>query len=1008
MLALRCLPYKYHPSTSYIILNIRSFTQKKKETETSQSFLSRDTSVLTQGSVLSHRDPSKLRSYNQQIDEHSEYQDPLLPDMPFKYDDESLIISPTIKNNKQPIRKSMQYNNNINENEDNNIYPQLEYFNLNNIKQYEQPLNYINTKSSYNKSHTQIKPSHSNINIRLQRLFYSDKSTQQPSENTIKNVLSNSTIDENDIRMSGENTPYNASEKQKQLQYEALKMEQEEDEEEEHEEDEDFSFEKALQELDQDTSVPNFRELYPDDNEREIEIDRFLKKAPEIAKTAVPPDAVILPVYGELKDYSKMLNIERNILSATLRHLGIYTHNVITQEAGQKLVEHLRPNTEIILEKLVDEVIPRMPYNKHDENYYKLNKRKPVLCILGHVDHGKTTLLDYLRHSHVAEGEAGGITQSIGAFTINMIEYGNTFGFESHYDQIVVFDTPGHAAFTGMRQRGAHVVDLGILVIDACDGIKPQTKESLAIIRREQIPFIIAINKIDRLEADPTKIKKELSELGVYSNDIEMIEISAKTGEGIGNLLEMIDILCELEDPRGNNNSNAELVVIEAKKSAQQGTVVNALVQDGLLKKGDNILKLNGFDKDSYCKISRLHDEYGNNIDTAGPSTAVSFLGFQKVLPEVGTILIAANDDKHANDIIHMRQHNEYFINKLKIHARVSSSHPKLHDPTIGLSSSSTSRLEDVDEDNLDAISKWSTLPHTNDPRQLNIWIRADTWGSIEALENYLYQIIIPNDEYYFQIISKDVGSLYENVIRECDSRNCFILNFNVPIKKGSYKVKHVEIFDSNIIFDLFNKFIETLENKLQPIEKHILCGKAYVREIFEVKDKENNNELTKIAGCIIETGKIKYDGHFRIKRNNKIIYEQWGVSELKHFAINVDQVEAGDECGLKLEFKDWKEEDYIECLDIIQEKNKIAPPIFDLDPDLQKTLYHSNYNVLKEKENEIHIHESRTVFSYEDEFENDNDNNEFIGDHKNTSHATRVIAKKVKPGKYVFETVDE
>eukprot|EP01083_Nonionella_stella_P059721 156301_1 len=978
MLTFRRVQFQCRSSRKRVTHNIRSFTKKKIETPSttraSKSLLHRDTSVLTQGSVLSQRDPSKLRTFNQQTDELNEYQDELLPDMPFKYDDESLIITPTIRNHTQPVPRSMHYNNDPQSHSEEVVYPELQYFNVRNVKQYEEPsYSEANQPQNRNAKRTANQMNVHNVNVRLQRLFYSDKATPQPSDHTIDTLLASEIeIDAEDMMMQSVSQ---AEQKHKQLEFDALQLEEDE--------------------LSHTTGVgtPDFKQLYPDDEEREIEIDKYLRKSPDIdeKRVAPPPDAIILPVYGEIKEYAKMLHCERNVIAATLRHLGIYTHNIITQEAGQRLVQHLRPNTEVIIEQLVDELVPRLPYRANDKA--KLSKRKPVLCILGHVDHGKTTLLDYLRHSHVAEHEAGGITQSIGAFTIDM----RNTNINCHYDEITVFDTPGHAAFTGMRQRGAHVVDLAILVIDTCDGIKPQTKESLAIIRKEKIPFVVALNKMDRVEAEPEKIKSELQELGVNANEVEMIRISAKTGEGITSLLETVDIICELEEPCGNHDMdcNAELVVIEAKKSAAQGTVIHALVQDGVLKNGDTLLKLHGFDRDSHAKISRLQNENGVNIDCAMPSTPVSFLGFHKALPEVGTILIAAHNDKHAFDLIQMRETHEYYRNKLKIHARVSSSHPKLHDPTAALAgNSSHSSMEDVEEDELNIEAKWSSTPNTDNPRQLNIWIRADTWGSIEAIENYLYQIRVPNEEYYFEIISKDIGPLYENIIKQCDSRNCYILNFNVPIKRSSYKSKHVAVFDSNIIFDLFNKFIETLEDKLAPIEQHVLCGRAWVKEVFEVKDKERTSY---VAGCIVESGKIKYDAHFRVKRNGNIIYEQWGVTELKHFAVNVDEIECGDECGMKLEFEDWQPEDLIECLDIIQEKNKIEAPIFDLDPSLQHSLYSGTGGDA--------MHQAMdTVFAYSGE--DYEDENEFIGTHKNTSDAPRVRATKDKKGRRVFESV--
>ena len=416
--------------------------------------------------------------------------------MPFKYDDESLVISPTIRTDERPVPRSIKQHDPDETEQDEDIFPELQYLTVDNVAKYQQTQQYANIRQK--QIHNIIKPSHSNINVRVQRLFSSDSRTDQPSDNTIKNLLDNpATIDAGDMMMSGDNSVSNAEQKKKELELAALEMDEQDEQDIEDidndmlvgEEDTEFDFEKHLDEL---SGTPNFTELYPDDTERDIAIDKYLQKAPEVDKKSVPPDAIILPVYGELKEYSKMLNVERNVISATLRHLGIYTHNIITQEAGQKLVEHLRPNTEVILEHIVDEIQPRIPYNKQSADYYKLSKRKPVLCILGHVDHGKTTLLDYLRHSHVADHEAGGITQSIGAFPINMKEYAKG-NFTPHYDEIVVFDTPGHAAFTGMRQRGAHVVDLAILVIDACDGVKPQTKESLALSSLLYVCFICVV-----------------------------------------------------------------------------------------------------------------------------------------------------------------------------------------------------------------------------------------------------------------------------------------------------------------------------------------------------------------------------------------------------------------------------------------------------------------------------------------------------------------------------------
>ena len=502
----------------------------------------------------------------------------------------------------------------------------------------------------------------------------------------------------------------------------------------------------------------------------------------------------------------------------------------------------------------------------------ELVERAPIITIMGHVDHGKTSLLDYIRNSKVASGEAGGITQHVGAYMV-----------EKNGKKITFIDTPGHAAFTEMRSRGAQVTDIVIVVVAADDGVKPQTKEAIEHAKAANVPFIIAMNKMDLPAANPDMAKAGLAELGVtpidWGGEHEFVEVSAKTGDGVDDLLEVILLQADVMELRANPNRPAKATVIESSLEKGRGPVATVVVNEGTLKVGDTIVAGTG-----YGKVRALLDDMGKNVKQALPGEPVVVLGLSEV-PSAGEYLVAVKNDKEARE--YAKKRAEYLRQK-------------------ELSKSTKVTLDELSSKIAEGAIK--SLP---------VILKADVQGSLEAIKGSLEKI--KNDEVKINIISAGIGGITESDVALAEaSENSVILGFNVR-PTGSVKEKAkasgVEIKTYNIIYDLIDDVTGLVSGLLSPVIREENLGQAEVREVFTVP------KLGSVAGCIVTDGVINRGVKVRLIRDGVIIYEST-ISSLKRFKDDVNEVKKGYECGIGIDgFNDIKVGDFIESFKEVQEK---------------------------------------------------------------------------------------
>lgn len=493
-----------------------------------------------------------------------------------------------------------------------------------------------------------------------------------------------------------------------------------------------------------------------------------------------------------------------------------------------------------------------------------LMPRPPVVTIMGHVDHGKTSLLDAIRQTKVTETEAGGITQHIGAYKVSL-----------KGKDIVFLDTPGHEAFTSLRARGAKVTDVVVLVVAADDGVMPQTIEAIDHAKAANVPIIVAINKIDKPEANPSKVKNELAERGIipeeWGGQNIFVEVSAKKRIGIENLLEMIALQAEIMELKANPEKMARGTIIEARLDKGRGPVATVLVQDGTLRVGDIFLAGTQFGR-----VRALIDDTGKRIQEAGPSTPVEVIGFPEV-PVAGDIFAVVNDEKRARQIAMTRQQKQRLAEMAK--------------------------KRKLTLDDLYAKIKEGEI------KELNIIIKADVQGSVEALRDALEHIIHP--EVKVKVIHASVGGINESDVMLASASNAIILGFNVrpELKAQQLAEKEgVDIRHYNIIYVAIEDIKKALEGLLEPTFKEKILGRAQVRQTFQV------SRLGTIAGCYVLDGIISRasDG-IRVIRDNIVVYEG-KISSLKRFKEDVKEVQAGYECGLMIEnFNDIKVGDVLE-----------------------------------------------------------------------------------------------
>jgi translation initiation factor IF-2 len=504
-------------------------------------------------------------------------------------------------------------------------------------------------------------------------------------------------------------------------------------------------------------------------------------------------------------------------------------------------------------------------YDAIEDKEEDLVERPPVVTIMGHVDHGKTTLLDNIRNSRVTAKEAGGITQHIGAYMV-----------EKNGKKITFLDTPGHAAFSSIRERGANITDIAIIVVAADDGVMPQTREAIKHAQNAEVPIIVAINKMDKPDANPDRVTTQLSEFGImpteWGGENEFVKISAKTGEGIDELLETINLQAEVMELKANPKREAKAVVIESEVQKGKGAVATVIIQNGTLKKGDSVVC-----GTTFGRMRNLVNDLGKQVKDAKPGEPIQVIGLNEV-PKAGDFLVAVKNDKEARN--YATKWKEFLLEKER-----------------GKSTKAT--LEDLQKMMLESKTK-----------KLPVIIKADTNGSVDAIKYSLEEL--KNDEVRVNVLSSGIGDITENdiVLASAGENKAIVVGFNVketPDAKRKAKQEGIEVKIYNIIYELIDDIKDRLSDMLSPEIVEVYTGKAEVRAIFPTKTEN------KVAGCMVMDGAVHSDDYARIIRDSEVIYEG-AISSLKRFKDDVKEVTKGNDCGLMIEgFNDFKEYDMIE-----------------------------------------------------------------------------------------------
>lgn len=578
-----------------------------------------------------------------------------------------------------------------------------------------------------------------------------------------------------------------------------------------------------------------------------------LKKIP--VKVMIPEEISVGELASRMKrtaaDVIKGL-IKLGVMASISEVIDYDTAAIVAEEMGCKV------------EKEVHVTIEEQLFDEHEDKEEELQPRDPVVVVMGHVDHGKTSLLDYIRHANVASGEAGGITQHIGAYTV-----------EINGSPITFLDTPGHEAFTSMRARGAMVTDIAILVVAADDGIMPQTIESINHAKAAGIPLVVAINKMDTVGANPERIKQQLTEYDIvpeeWGGDTIVCPISAKTGEGIDNLLENLVILAEVQELKANPNRAAKGAVIEARLDKGRGPIMTVLVQNGTLKLGDIIIA-----GTTVGRVRTMINDKGVRITEAGPSVPVEISGMSEV-PSAGDTFNAVADERMARELVEER---------------------KTQQKNAAFGSSKKVSLEDL----------FSQI-QAGEMKTLNIIVKADVQGSAEAVKASLEKIT--NDEVRVKVIHSGVGAINESDVMLAATSGAIIVGFNVRpdnAARDSAARANVDMRMYRVIYDCINEIEAAMKGMLAPKFEEVIIGHAEVRETYKV------SKVGTVTGCYVLDGKIQRGCSVRVLRDNIVIHEG-ELASLRRFKDDVKEVASGYECGMQVEkFNDIKVGDIIEC----------------------------------------------------------------------------------------------
>ena len=593
---------------------------------------------------------------------------------------------------------------------------------------------------------------------------------------------------------------------------------------------------------------------------RQEEQEKMRRLQMEIAKktplTVKIPDEIGV---GELASRMKKTGAEvvktlmKNGVMASLSDvIDFDTAAIIAEELGCKVEKEIIVTIE---ERLIDTA---------EDKEEDLLPRAPVVVVMGHVGHGKTSLLDYIRNAHVAAGEAGGITQHIGAYQVQVDGKPITF-----------LDTPGHEAFTAMRARGAMITDVAILVVAADDGIMPQTVESINHAKAANIPVIVAINKMDKPEANPERIKEQLTKYELvpeeWGGETIICPISAKTGEGIDNLLEMVNLTAEMQELKANPNRSAHGAVIEARLDKGRGPVATLLVQNGTLHQGDVIIA-----GTAVGRVRAMTNARGEKLTEAGPSVPVEIIGMGEV-PGAGDDFHAVDDERMARELVEQRKHEQ----------KMAASGP------VGKVS-----LEDL----------FSQI-QAGEMKNLNIIVKADVQGSAEAVKASLEKI--SNEEVRVRVIHCAVGAINESDVMLATTSNAIIVGFNVRPDSNAKETaarNKVDMRMYRVIYDCINEIETAMKGMLTPKFKEVELGQAEVRNVFRITG------VGMVAGCYVTNGKMQRGANMRLLRDNVVIYDG-AIASLQRFKDSVKEVAQGYECGITFEkFQDIKEGDVIEA----------------------------------------------------------------------------------------------
>jgi len=584
---------------------------------------------------------------------------------------------------------------------------------------------------------------------------------------------------------------------------------------------------------------------------------------------------------ASLSDFAEKIDANPASLVQALFNLGEMV--TATQSVGDETLELLGGEMNYVVQVVSPEDEDRellesfdLTYGEDEGDEDDLQTRPPVVTVMGHVDHGKTRLLDTIRNATVREGEAGGITQHIGAYQVTVTLDGNE-------RPITFIDTPGHEAFTAMRARGAKATDIAILVVAADDGVMPQTVEAINHAQAADVPIVVAVNKIDKEGADPQKIRAQLTEYGLVAEDFGgetmFVDISAKAGTNIEALEEAVLLTADAAlDLRANPDMEAQGVAIEAHLDRGRGPVATVLIQRGTLRVGDSVVA-----GDAYGRVRRMVDEHGEDVHEALPSRPVQVIGFTSV-PGAGDNLLVVDEDRIARQIADRRSARKRNALAARSRKRIS--------------------LDDLD----------AALKETS---QLNLILKGDNSGTVEALEGALLGIEI-DDEVELRVIDRGVGGVTETNVNLASASDAIIIGFNVRAEGKATELANregVDIRYYSVIYQAIDEIQSALKGLLKPIYEEKELGRAEIRALFR------SSKVGLIAGCLVTSGIMRRNAKARLLRDNIVVAENLTVSSLRREKDDVTEVRDGYECGLTLTYSDLKEGDVIETYELVEKE---------------------------------------------------------------------------------------